>query len=66
MADQRNGEPTAMARGSSGQGSRISNTKGMPRPCRAASAGRATESGVEEATTTSQGADSARAEARAA
>ena len=66
MANQSGGEPTRMARGSSGHGSRISNTKGVPRPCRAARAGRATESGLEEATTTSQGADSARAEARAA
>ncbi len=66
MANQSGGEPTRMARGSSGQGSRISNTKGVPCPCRAARAGSATESGVEEATTTSQGEDSAKAAARAA
>ena len=55
-----------MARGSSGQGSRISKTKGVPRRRRAASAGTATVSGVEEATTRSQGRDSASAEAAAA
>ncbi len=65
-ANQSGGEPTRMARGSSGHGSRISNTKGVPRPRRAARAGRATDSGVDEATTTSHGADSARAVARAA
>ena len=37
------------ARGSSGQGSRISKMKGVPRNARAASAGSATVSGVEEA-----------------
>ena len=66
MADQSKGGPTRMARGSSGQGSRISNTKGVPRAAWASSAGRATVSGVEEATTTSHGADRAKAEARAA
>ena len=55
-----------MARGSSGQGSRISKTKGRARSRRAASAGSATLSGVELATTTSQAPASARPVARAA
>ena len=38
-----------MARGSSGQGSRISKMKGLPRKALAKSAGNATVSGVEDA-----------------
>ena len=53
------------ARGSSGQGSRISNRKGVPRSRRASSAGSATVNGVEEATIRSQRAPSASRDAAA-
>ena len=54
------------ARGSSGQGSRISNRKGVPRRRRASSAGSATVSGVDDATTRSHDARSASRDVAAA
>jgi hypothetical protein len=66
IAAQSAGGPAPMARGSSGQGSRISKTKGRPRSRCASSAGSATVSGVELAMHRSYRPESASGAARAA
>ncbi len=65
MAASASGARSPIAAGSSGQGSRISHRKGVPRAARASSAGMATVTGVVLATTRSHP-PSASPEARAA